>query len=88
MAGFGQFCMGKVGNGIGHSLPLIAVRSYTTKHRGPKAQQSGPGFLLRILWCSPSDNNPENSLAKFGYILHMEVGEKKRNPSNILSYIL
>ncbi len=79
MAGFGQFCMGNIGNGIGHSLPLIAVRSCTTtKHRGPKAQPSGPGFLLRILWCSRSDNNPEHSLAKFGYILHMEVGENKR----------
>jgi hypothetical protein len=46
--------------------------------------QSQAGFLLRILWCSQSDDRPENNLAKFGYILEMKV-EKKQNPSIFLA---
>jgi hypothetical protein len=38
----------------------------------------GPGFLLRILWCSQSGDHPENSLAKFGYILDMKVKKENR----------
>jgi hypothetical protein len=30
------------------------------------------------LWCSQSGDHPENKLAKFKYILDMEVGEKKK----------
>jgi hypothetical protein len=33
----------------------------------------GWGFLLRILWCSQSDDYSENNLAKFGYIIDMKV---------------
>ncbi len=35
-------------------------------------------FLLRILWCSQSGDNPENILAKFGYILDIKVEKKTR----------
>jgi len=38
------------------------------------------GFVLRILWCSQSGDHPENNLAKFRYILDMEVGKKNRIP--------
>jgi hypothetical protein len=36
------------------------------------------GFVLRILWCSQSGDHPENNLAKFRYILDMDVGKKKK----------
>jgi hypothetical protein len=36
------------------------------------------GFFLSILWCNQSGNHPENNLAKFGYILDMKVGKKKK----------
>jgi hypothetical protein len=36
------------------------------------------GFLLRILWCIQSGYHPENNLAKFGYILDMKLGERKK----------
>jgi hypothetical protein len=35
-------------------------------------------FFLRILWCSQSDDDSENSLAKFGYIIDMKVEKKKK----------
>jgi hypothetical protein len=31
-----------------------------------------PVFFLRILWYSPSDDQPENNLAKIGYITKYE----------------
>jgi hypothetical protein len=46
------------------------------------------GFVLRILWCSQSGDHPENKLAKFKYILDMEVGKKKTESLYILGYIL
>jgi hypothetical protein len=46
---------------------------------------NGPGFLLRDLWWSQSGNHPENDLAKFGYILDMEV-EKKTESLYVLGY--
>jgi hypothetical protein len=38
------------------------------------------GFVLRILWCSQSGHDPENNLAKFRYILDMELGKENRIP--------
>jgi hypothetical protein len=37
------------------------------------ASKSQAGFLLRILWHSESGNQPENNVAKFGYLLDMKV---------------
>jgi len=48
---------------------------------------NGTGFLWRILWCSQSDNHPENNLAKFGYIIDMKI-RKKTESFYILSYLL
>jgi hypothetical protein len=45
------------------------------------------GFLLRILWCSQSDDHSQNDLAKFGYILEMKV-ERKTESFYILGYLL
>ncbi len=44
-------------------------------------------FLLRILWCSQSDNHPENNLAKFGYIIDMKI-RKQTISFYILGYLL
>jgi hypothetical protein len=44
-------------------------------------------FLLRILWCSQSDNHPENNLAKFGYIIDMKI-RKQIESFYILGYLL
>jgi hypothetical protein len=43
------------------------------------------GFVLRILWYSQSGDHPENNLAKFRYILDMEVGRRIQNPSTFLA---
>jgi hypothetical protein len=48
--------------------------------------QLAPAFLLRIFLCSQSGNHSENNLAKFGYVLDMEVEKKKF--FYILGYLL
>jgi hypothetical protein len=35
------------------------------------------GFHFRILWCSQSDDRPENNLAKFVYLLDIKMNQKK-----------
>jgi hypothetical protein len=53
--------------------------------RSPKKGQLVPlQLLLMILWCSQSGDYPENDLAKFGYIIDIQV-EKKQNPSIFLT---
>ncbi len=37
--------------------------------------------LLRILWCSQSDDHPENNLAKFGYIYESRKEEEEWLPT-------
>ncbi len=49
-------------------------------------EKAGIGFLFRILWCSQSDNHPENNLAKFGYIRDMKVGKTKKKKNRSLLY--
>jgi hypothetical protein len=41
-------------------------------------------FLLKILWCSQSDDRPESNFGKFGCIIDMKV-EKKQYPSIFLA---
>ncbi len=53
---------------------------------GRKVMQAVPGFPLRLLWCSQSGDNPENALAKFGFILHKS--RKKTESLCILGYLL
>jgi hypothetical protein len=45
-----------------------------------------PGFLLRIFWCSQSDDHPENNLANFGCILDMKVEKQCTKSFYVLCY--
>ncbi len=54
---------------------------WTYSRKLEKKNKWGPGFSL---WCSQSGDNPENNLAKLGYIVDVKV-EKKQNPSIFLA---
>jgi hypothetical protein len=43
-------------------------------------------FLLNTLWCRQSGDLPKNNLAKFGYIINMNI-KIKQNPSIFLASI-
>jgi hypothetical protein len=63
---------------------MLGILSRPTWGSWKKENKWGPGFSLRILWCSQSGDNPENNLAKFGYIVDVKV-EKEQNPSIFLA---
>jgi hypothetical protein len=81
-----KFCLNTRNNRALHLDPAcpkcLSVRSPTGLHyQGPSV--SFKDFFL----CTQSEYNPENNLAKFGYILHKEV-EKNQNLFYIVGFLL
>jgi hypothetical protein len=81
---------------VGGSAPWTLLTTYSIQFRGLylrlklKWEDIHQTFILPnpMEGCSESGGHPGNNLAKFGYILDMKVGKKKkrnRNPSLYLA---